>query len=72
MVPRSLQGLILGALHDVEPNHLVVNLFLELFKVDDQLVAVLIESWTIFALNESVDLEFLIDHSFYLLHGLKD
>ena len=34
MVPGSLQGLILGALHDVETNHLVVNLFLELFKLN--------------------------------------
>ena len=72
MVPGSLQGLILGALHDVETNHLVVNLFLELFKVDNQLVAILIESWSIFALNKSVDLEFLIDHSLYLLHGFED
>ena len=72
MVAGSLQGLILGALHDVETNHLVVNLFLELFKVDNQLVAILIESWSIFALNESVDLEFLIDHSLYLLHGFED
>ena len=32
----------------------------------------LVESWSIFALNESVDLEFLIDHGFYLLHGLQD
>ena len=72
MMPGSLQGLILGALHDVETNHLVINLFLKLFKVDDQLVAILIESWSIFALNESVDLEFLINYSFYLLHGLKD
>ena len=72
MVSWSFQSLILRPLNDVEADHLIFNFFLEFFEIDDQLVTVLVESWPILAKNEPMNLEFLVDHSFNLLHSLED
>ena len=71
MVPRAL-CLILAALHDVEAEHPVIDFLLELLKVDDQLITVLVESWSVLSLHQTMDLQFLVQHRLYLLHGLQN
>ena len=72
MVPWSFQSLILRPLNYIEAYHLIFYFFLELLEIDDQLVTVLVEGWPILAKNEPMNLEFLVDHSFNLLHSLED
>lgn len=65
-------SLVLTALNNVKPEHLVIDFLFQLFKVDDQLVAILIKSRSVFSLYEAMDLQFLIDNVLDLLHRFKD
>lgn len=72
VVAWAFKGLVLRAFDDIEPHHFVLNLLFEFFEVYDQLVAILVESWPVFAWNQAVHLELLVDHCLNLLHGLQD
>ena len=69
MVPWTL-GLVLAALDDVEAKHFVIYFLLQFFKIDYQLVTILIKSRSIFSLNKAMDLQLLVYHVFNLLHCL--
>lgn len=63
---------VLMPLYDVESDHLVFDLFLKFLKVNDELIAILIECRSVFPCYETVHLKLLVYHIFNLLHSLED
>ena len=72
VVAGSFQGLVLRAFDYVESNHFILYFLLQLFKVYDELITILVEGRSILALDKTMHLEFLVDHCFNLLHRLED
>ena len=67
-----LHLLVLAPLNDIKPYHSLLYLLLELLKVNDELIAVLVEGRSVLPLDQPVDLKLLVDDSLNLLHRLKD
>ena len=63
---------VLTSLNYVELVHLLVDFPLEIFKIDDHLVPILVKCGSIFRLHKSMNLQLLIDNNLNLLHRLKD
>ena len=71
MVTGALLEVLLP-LDDIESHHLVFDLLLQLLEINDELVAILIESRPVLASNKTMHLKFFVDHILYFLHRLQD